>query len=41
MNVNIRLEKNGSEDKEHNLVVSLRFGITECVRGSYNQGIIE
>jgi hypothetical protein len=35
-NVNKRLEKVGLEGKEHNLVVSLKFSITECVRGSYN-----
>jgi hypothetical protein len=39
-NVSIRLEKVGSKGKEHNLVVSLRFNITECVKGSYNQGIM-
>jgi hypothetical protein len=27
--------------KRNNLVVSLRFSIIECVRGSYNQGIME
>jgi hypothetical protein len=33
-----RLEKVGSEGKEHNPTVSLRFIITECVIGRYNQG---
>jgi hypothetical protein len=40
MNVNKRLEKVGSEGEEHNLVVSLRLNIIECVRGSFNQGIM-
>jgi hypothetical protein len=31
-NVNKRLGKVGSKGEEHNLVVSLRFNITECVR---------
>jgi hypothetical protein len=39
-NVNTRLGKVGSEGKENNLVVSLIFSITKCVRGSYNQGIM-
>jgi hypothetical protein len=39
-NVNIRLGKVGSEGEEQNLVVSLRFSIIECVRGSYNQCIM-
>jgi hypothetical protein len=39
-NVSRRLEKVGSEGEEHNLVVSLKFNIIECVRGSYNQGIM-
>jgi hypothetical protein len=26
--------------KEHNPTVSLRFNITKCVRGSYNQGFM-
>jgi hypothetical protein len=34
------LEKVGSEGEEKNPIVSLRFSITECVRGSYNQGFI-
>jgi hypothetical protein len=33
--------KFGLEGKEHNLVVSLRFSITECLPGrSCNQGIM-
>jgi len=40
-NFNRRLDKVGSEGKEHNPIVSLRFNITESVRGSYNQGIME
>jgi hypothetical protein len=40
-NVNKRLDKVGLEGKEHNLIVSLRFSITKCVRGSYNQGIMK
>jgi hypothetical protein len=39
-NVNKILEKFRSEGEEHNPVVSLRLNITECVRGSYNQGIM-
>jgi hypothetical protein len=39
-NVNKRLKKFGSKGEEHNIVVFLRFSITECVRGSYNQGIM-
>jgi hypothetical protein len=39
-NINKILEKVGSEGKEKNLVVSLRFNITKCARGSYNQGIM-
>jgi hypothetical protein len=39
-NFNKLLEKVGSEGEEHNLIVSLRFSITECVRGSYNQGFM-
>jgi hypothetical protein len=34
------IENVGSEGKEHNLVVSLRFNVTECVRGSYSQRIM-
>jgi hypothetical protein len=30
-------KKTGSEGKEHNSTVSLRFSITKCVRGSYIQ----
>jgi hypothetical protein len=41
MNINIILGKIGSEGEEHNLVVSLRFNIIECVRGSYGQGFME
>jgi hypothetical protein len=40
MNFNRRLKKFGSEGKEHNPTVSLRFSITECVRVSYNQGFM-
>jgi hypothetical protein len=32
--------KSWIEGEEHNLTVSLRFSITECVRGSYNQGFM-
>jgi hypothetical protein len=41
MNVSRRLEKFGSKGEEHNLIVSLRFDITKCVKGSYNQGIMD
>jgi hypothetical protein len=37
MNLSRRLEKVGSKGEEHNPTMSLRFNITECVRGSYNQ----
>jgi hypothetical protein len=40
-NVNRRLDKVGLEGKEDNLVVSLKFNIIECVRGSYGQGFME
>jgi hypothetical protein len=40
-NTNKRLRKFGSKFEENNLVVSLGFSITECVRGSYNQGLME
>jgi hypothetical protein len=39
-NISIRLEKNWLEGEEHNLVMFVRFSITECVRGSYNKGIM-
>ena len=32
--------KVGSEGKEHNPTVSLRFSMTECVRGSHDQGFM-
>jgi hypothetical protein len=35
------MEKVGSKGKEHNPTVSLRFSITECVKGRYNQGFME
>jgi hypothetical protein len=40
MNTSTRLEKVGSEGKEQNLDVSLKFSIIECVRGRYIQGIM-
>jgi hypothetical protein len=40
MNFNRRLEKVRLEGKEKNLIVSLTFSITECVRGSYKKGIM-
>jgi hypothetical protein len=39
-NISLRLENVGLEAKKHNPVVSLKFSIIECVRESYNQGII-
>jgi predicted NAD/FAD-binding protein len=39
-NISGILKKVGSEPKEHNLVVSLRFSITKCVREDYNQRIM-
>jgi hypothetical protein len=39
-NFNRCLEKVGSKDKEHNPSLSLIFSITECARGSYNQGFM-
>jgi hypothetical protein len=41
MNIKKGLDKVGLEGEEHNLVVSLRFNIIECVRGSYNQIFME
>jgi hypothetical protein len=37
MKLNRRLENVGLEGEDHNSSVSLRFNITECVGGSYNQ----
>jgi len=34
------MEEVGSEDKEHNMIVCLRFNIAECIRGSYNKGFV-
>jgi hypothetical protein len=39
-NVNKRLGKVESKGEDHNPVVFLRFNITKCVRGSYNQSIM-
>jgi hypothetical protein len=39
-NVSKRMEKVGSKGEENNQVMSLRLNITECVMGSYNQGIM-
>ena len=32
------MEEVGSEGKEHNMIVCLRFNIVECIRGSYGEG---
>jgi hypothetical protein len=40
IDVNKILGKVGSEGEEKNSVVSLRFIIIECFKGSYNQGIM-
>jgi len=34
------LEEVGSEGKEHNTIVCLRFSIFECIRGSYGEGFM-
>ena len=34
------MEEVGSEGKEHNIVVYLRFGIVECIRGSYGEDFV-
>ena len=39
-NVSRRLEKVGLEGEENNSVVSLRFNITECVKGIYRHNIM-
>jgi hypothetical protein len=39
-NVSRRLENFGLEGEDKNPIVSLRFNITESVRGRYNQGIM-
>jgi len=40
-NVSRRLEKSGSKGEDNNLVVSVRLGITEFVRASYDQCFME
>lgn len=39
--VNIVLDKVGLKGNKYNLVVSLRFSITNFFKRSYNQGIME
>lgn len=34
------MEEVGSEGKEHNMIVCLRFSIAECIRGSYGEGFV-
>jgi len=34
------MEEVGSEGKEHNTIVCLRFNIAECIRGSYGEGFV-
>ena len=34
------MEEVGSEGKEHNMIVCLRFSIVECVKGSYGEGFV-
>ena len=33
------MEEVGSEGKEHNTIVCLRFSIAECIRGSYGEAL--
>ena len=33
------MEEVGSEGEEHNTIVCLRFSITKCIRGSYDEGL--
>jgi hypothetical protein len=40
-NISKRFGKVGLEGEEHNLVVSLIFSVTKCVKGSYDQGFME
>jgi hypothetical protein len=39
-NVNKRKGKLGSEGEDHNSIVSLKFSIVECVKGSYKKGFV-
>lgn len=39
-NVSNILDKVRSEGKENNMIVSLRFNIVECMRGSYKKGFV-
>jgi len=34
------MEEVGSEGKEHNTILCLRFGIVECIRVSYGEGFV-
>ena len=34
------MKKVGSEGKENNMIVFLRFNIAECIRGSYDEGFV-
>ena len=34
------MEEVGSEGKEHNTIVCLRFNIAKCTRGSYDEGFV-
>jgi len=34
------MEEVGSDVKEHNMIVYLRFSIVECIRGSYDEGFV-
>jgi len=34
------MEEVGSEGREHNTIVCLRFSIAECIRGSYGKGFV-
>ena len=34
------MEEVGSEDKERNMIVCLKFIIAECIKGSYDEGFV-
>jgi len=34
------MEEVGSEGKENNMIVCLRFSIAKCIRGSYGEGFV-
>ena len=34
------MEEVGLERKENNMILCLRFGIAECIKGSYGEGFV-